>query len=109
MKVITLSLPESRIYAGLLGIAATEFARITHKDVALIRREEGKVVVTIRTLDDKAYRICEELAKRTGGKFGGHAEAASATLQDMELDKAVELVSEVIRYVSRKQYPRRMR
>jgi len=109
MKVITLSLPESRIYAGLLGIAATEFARITHKDVALIRREEGKVVVTIRTLDDKAYRICEELARRTEGKFGGHAEAASATLQDMELDKAVELVSEVIRYVSRKQHPKRMR
>ena len=108
MKVIMLSLPESRIYAGLLGIAATEFARLTHKDVALIRREEGKVVVTIRTLDDKAYRICEELAIRTGGKFGGHAEAASATLQDMELDKAIKLVSEVIKHVSRKQGPRGM-
>jgi nanoRNase/pAp phosphatase (c-di-AMP/oligoRNAs hydrolase) len=108
-KIVALNLPESRVYAGLLGIATTEFARMTRKDVILVRREEGKVVVTVRTINDRAYRICEELASRTGGRFGGHAEAASATLPDMELSEAVKIVSEVVSVVSREDRERRMR
>ncbi|MCD6324270.1 MAG: DHH family phosphoesterase, partial [Desulfurococcales archaeon] len=108
-KIVSLNLPESRVYAGLLGIATTEFARITRKDVVLIRREEGKVVVTVRTLNDKAYRVCKALAERVSGKFGGHAEAASATLPDMELKDAVKVVSEVVRDVSKEIRERRMR
>ncbi len=100
-KIVALDLSESRIYAGLLGIAATEFARMSRKDVVLIRREEGKVVVTVRTLNDRAYRICRELALKLKGRFGGHAEAASATLPDMELEKAMRSVSEVVKHVPR--------
>ncbi len=100
-KIVALDLSESRIYAGLLGIAATEFARMSRKDVVLIRREEGKVVVTVRTLNDRAYRICRELASRLKGRFGGHAEAASATLPDMGLGEAMKLVSEVVKSVPR--------
>ncbi len=108
-KVVALDLSESRIYAGLLGIAATEFARMSRKDVVLIRREEGKVVVTVRTLNDRAYRICKELAVRLGGRFGGHAEAASATLPDMSLSDAMREVSEVVRRVPREVRAARMR
>ena len=97
MKVISLDLPESRIYAGLLGIATTEFMKMYKKDVVLIRKEERKVVVTVRSVSDKAFNICKELALKLRGKFGGHAEAASTTLPDMPLNKAVNLVVEVLR------------
>lgn len=108
-KIVALNLSESRIYAGLLGVATTEFARMNRRDVVLIRREEGKVVVTVRTLNDRAYRICKELAARTGGRFGGHAEAASATLPDMDLEEAVKEVAKVIKDVPREVRNRRMR
>ncbi len=97
IKIVPLDLPESRIYAGLLGIATTEFMKMYRKDVALIRKEEKKIVVTVRSITDRAFNICRELALRLRGKFGGHAEAASTTLPDMPLDKAVSTVVEVLR------------
>ena len=101
VKVVALDLPESRIFAGLLGIAATEFAKMGRRDAVLVRREEGKVVVTVRSISDRAYRVCKELASRLGGKFGGHAEAASATLPDIELSEAVRAIVEVVKGVAR--------
>ena len=95
IKIAALDLSESRIYAGLLGIAATEFSKICKKDVILIRREEGKIVVTARSVSDRAFKICQLLSKRLKGKFGGHAEAASTTLPDMPLDNAIKLIIEV--------------
>jgi len=98
-KIASLDLPESRIFAGLLGVAATEFAKMSKSDVVLVRREEGKVVVTVRSLNDRAFRICRELASRVGGRYGGHAEAASATLPDLALREAVSIIAEVLRNV----------
>jgi len=98
-KVASLELPESRIYAGLLGIAATEFAKASKSDVVLVRREEGKVVVTARSLNDRALRFCKELARRAGGRCGGHAEAASATLPNLSLEKVISIVAEVLKHV----------
>ncbi len=98
-KIASLDLPESRIFAGLLGVAATEFAKMSKSDVVLVRREEGKVVVTVRSLNDRAFRICRELAHRVGGRYGGHAEAASATLPDLALREAVSIIAEVLRNV----------
>lgn len=100
-KIASLELPESRIFAGLLGVAATEFAKMCKSDVVLVRREEGKVVVTVRSLNDRAFRICRELAHRVGGRYGGHAEAASATLPDLDLKDAVSIIAEVLRNVPR--------
>ncbi len=108
VKIVALTLPESRVYAGLLGIASTEFARMRRKDVILVRREEGKVVVTVRTINDRAYRICKELAERTGGRFGGHGEAASATLPDMSLEEAVKEIVKVVKDVPRESRTHRM-
>ncbi len=96
-KIVSLSLPESRIFAGLLGIGTTEFARLSRNDVILIRREEDKVVITARTLSDKAFRVCKEIAKLGKGRFGGHAEAASATLPDMPVQDAVNLTIQAIK------------
>ena len=101
-KVVALDLPESRIYAGLLGIAATEFSKMCRKDVILIRKEERKAVVTVRSVTDRAFRICKALAEALKGKFGGHAEAASTTLPNLPLNDAVRLVVEVIKNVPRK-------
>ncbi len=100
-KIASLELPESRIFAGLLGVAATEFAKMSKSDVVLVRREEGKVVVTVRSLNDRAFRICRELASRIGGRYGGHAEAASATLPDLNLKEAVSIIAEVLKNVPR--------
>ena len=100
-KIASLELPESRIFAGLLGVAATEFAKMSKSDVVLVRREEGKVVVTVRSLNDRAFRICRELAYRVGGRYGGHAEAASATLPDLDLKEAVSIIAEVLKNVPR--------
>ncbi|PUA33225.1 MAG: hypothetical protein B7O98_01970 [Zestosphaera tikiterensis] len=96
-KIVSLTLPESRIFAGLLGIGTTEFARLSRNDVILIRREEDKVVVTARTLSDRAFRVCREIAKLGKGRFGGHAEAASATLPDMSIQDAVNLTVQAIK------------
>ncbi len=101
VKLIPLDLSESRIYAGLLGIASTEFAKMSKRDVVLIRREEGKVVVTVRSVTDRALRICKKLAEELNGKHGGHNEAASATLPDLSLKEAFKVVLEVVKSVPR--------
>lgn len=105
-KIVALDISESRIFAGILGIASTEFAKMSKRDVVLIRREEGKVVVTVRSMSDRAFKICKELASKLSGRYGGHAEAASATLPDISLDESVNAVKEVLKSVPK---PRRTR
>lgn len=99
--ITTLTSSESRIYAGLLGIASTEFTKEMKKDAILIREEEGKVVITIRSSRRNALTLCKVIAERLGGKFGGHVEAASATLNNTPLEKAQLGVLEVIKNVRR--------
>lgn len=96
VKITTLSLPESRIFAGLLGVGATELARLYKSDVILVRSEENKVVVTVRTLNDKALKLCRDIAKLGKGRFGGHAEAASATLPELGLQEVTDLIVGVV-------------
>ncbi len=99
--ITTLTSSESRIYAGLLGIASTEFTKEMKKDVILIREEEGKVVVTIRSSKRNALTLCKLIADRLGGKYGGHVEAASATLSNATLEKVQLGVLEVVKSVRR--------
>ncbi len=96
VKISTLSLPESRIFAGLLGVGTTELARMYKSDIILVRSEENKVVVTVRTLDDKALKLCRDIAKLGKGRFGGHAEAASATLPELSLQEVTDLIVGVV-------------
>ncbi|MEM0106322.1 MAG: hypothetical protein QXS42_05080 [Zestosphaera sp.] len=92
VKISTLTLPESRIFAGLLGIGTTELARMYKSDIVLVRREEDKVVVTVRTLNEKALKLCEGIARLGKGRFGGHAEAASTTLPGLNLQEVTDLI-----------------
>ncbi|MEM4855831.1 MAG: DHH family phosphoesterase, partial [Sulfolobales archaeon] len=99
--ITTLTSSESRIYAGLLGIASTEFTKEMKKDVILIREEEGKVVVTVRSSKRNALTLCKLIAERLGGRYGGHVEAASATLSGTALEKVQLGVLEVVKNVRR--------
>lgn len=99
--ITTLTSSESRIYAGLLGIASTEFTKEMKKDVILIREEEGKVVVTVRSSKRNALTLCKLIAERLGGKYGGHVEAASATINSTALEKVQLGVLEVVKNVRR--------
>ncbi len=91
--------PESLVYAGMFGIASSEFSKKHHKPVVLVRGEEGKIVVTIRSPDGKALELCKAIAKEMGASFyGGHREAASLTLYTNEgLDTVIEKLKEVVR------------
>jgi len=99
--IATLTIFESRIFAGLLGIATTELSKVMKSDVILIREEEDKIVVTVRSLKKRALGICKEIAERLNGKYGGHAEAASATLSRSPLEEVQLKVIEVIRNARR--------
>ncbi|MEM2444690.1 MAG: DHHA1 domain-containing protein [Sulfolobales archaeon] len=99
--ITTLTSSESRIYAGLLGIASTEFTKEMKKDVILIREEEGKVVITIRSSKRNALHLCKVIAEKLGGKYGGHVEAASATLANIPLEKVQVGILEVVKSARR--------
>jgi len=95
--LLSLKPAESRIYAGLFGIASTEAGKKIKRDIVLIRDEDGKIVVTIRSFRGKALEVCRQIiAKTSGGKYGGHSEAASATINKISLDKIVEIVRNVL-------------
>ncbi len=99
--ITTLSASESRIYAGLLGVASTELARETRSDIILVREEEGKVVITVRSNKREALTICRLVAEKLNGKYGGHPEAASATLSNKSLVEVQQAILEVIKSVRR--------
>jgi len=79
---------ESRLFAGLFGIASTELSKKLKKDVVMIRDEESKVVVTVRSFRGRALQYCRALVETLGGgKYGGHREAASATLVKRSIEE----------------------
>lgn len=88
--IYPLTLAESRIYAGLIGIASTEVAKKENLDIVIVREEESKVVVTVRSLKGNALRISEFVANEFNGRHGGHNEAASATLPKVDTKKIIE-------------------
>ncbi|NPA97713.1 MAG: hypothetical protein GXO32_08965 [Crenarchaeota archaeon] len=101
--VSSFTAPESLVYAGMFGIASSEFSKKHHKPVVLVRGEEGKIVITIRSPDGKALDLCRAIAEAMGASFyGGHREAASLTLYTSEsLDKVVAKLKEVVKRFAR--------
>ena len=99
---------ETRIFAGLFGIAATEITRKFNKDSILVRKEEGKIVVTIRSPRGLALNYCKAITSRFGGKYGGHREAASATLPEVNLDEVIKSLTTIVDQVSKSEATRDM-
>jgi single-stranded DNA-specific DHH superfamily exonuclease len=92
---------ESMIYAGLFGIASTEFIKKFKIPMLLIREEEKKFVVTARSVDGKALEFCKAFAseykEELNAIYGGHKEAASLTIRASKtLPELVQLVKEFI-------------
>ncbi|MEM1683571.1 MAG: DHH family phosphoesterase [Ignisphaera sp.] len=83
--IATFTLPESLIFAGLFGIASSEYMKKVKRSVILIREEEDKFVITIRSTEKKALEACDKLVNHIDsgfkGVFGGHKEAASLTIR----------------------------
>lgn len=88
--------PESRLFAGLFGIASTEISRRARKDVVLVRDEGSKVVVTVRSSRGNALNYCKALVDSLGGKYGGHREAASATIPGRSFDEVIRRARELL-------------
>lgn len=88
---------ESRIYAGLFGVASTEASKKFNKDIVLVREENSKVVITIRSLSGRALDLCKTIISEIStGRYGGHREAASATIDNGSLSEIVEIVRRVL-------------
>ncbi len=88
---------ESRLFAGLFGIATTELCKRLGRDVVLIRDEEKKVVITIRSIEGRALQYCKAIVGALGrGKYGGHREAASITLTQKRLDEVLRKVRDTL-------------
>ncbi len=63
----------------------------------MIRDEDSKIVVTIRSFRGIALDLCRKIVQRTsGGKFGGHSEAASATINGESLREVVDIVKSIL-------------
>ena len=92
---------ESIVYAGLFGIASSEYVKKSKNSLLLIREEEKKIVITIRSVDGKALEFCKHFAeygKELNVIYGGHREAASITIKSPKsLNEVVSLVKEFIR------------
>ncbi len=95
--IVAFTAAESLIYAGMFGIASSEFAKKHHRPIVVIRGEEGKIVITVRSPEGRALELCKAIAENLGASFyGGHREAASLTLYSTE---DVELVVEKLKNV----------
>uniref|UniRef100_A0A7J2U108 DHH family phosphoesterase n=1 Tax=Ignisphaera aggregans TaxID=334771 RepID=A0A7J2U108_9CREN len=92
---------ESVIYAGLFGIASTEFIKKYKMSIVLIREEEKKFVVTVRSVNGKALEFCKALSneyrEELSAIYGGHKEAASLTIRtNRSLTELTQIVKELI-------------
>jgi len=100
--VATFTSAESLIFAGLFGVAASEYSKRRKVPVAIVRKEQGKTVVTIRSHERQALALSRHLSSALGGiAFGGHVEASSVTLPDLDVNRVVE---EISRYVCRENH-----
>lgn len=84
-SIATFSAAESIIYAGLFGIASSEYIKKTKQPIVIVREEEEKIVVTVRSLNEQALEFCKSFASTYGNDiniiYGGHREAASMTIK----------------------------
>jgi hypothetical protein len=100
LKLSFLSLPVSRAFAGLIGVAATELSKAYRKTVVLVREEQDKVVVTVRSAERWALELSKAISESLGGVYGGHAEASSITLGKEPLEvvvgKLIKLIEPLI-------------
>ncbi|MCS7112099.1 MAG: DHHA1 domain-containing protein [Ignisphaera sp.] len=95
------TITESLIFAGLFGIASSEYIKKSKYPIVLLREEEDKAVITVRSAEGKALDFCKNLAQqlpqKMEGVYGGHREAASLTIKNYEsLDKLRSTVREFI-------------
>ncbi len=93
---------ESLIFAGLFGIASSEYIKKYKYPIVLLREEEDKAVVTVRSAEGKALEFCKNLAQwlsqKVEGVYGGHKEAASITIRNYEsLEKLKNILKEYIK------------
>jgi len=97
-RVVAFTAAQSLIYAGMFGIASSEYAKKYRKPIVVVRGEEGKIVITVRSPEGKALELCRVIAEKLGASFyGGHREAASLTLYSVDnLDNVVEKLKKVI-------------
>jgi single-stranded DNA-specific DHH superfamily exonuclease len=100
LKLSFLSLPVSRAFAGLIGVAATELSKAYRKTVVLVREEQDKVVITVRSAERWALELSKAISESLGGVYGGHAEASSITLGKEPLEvvvgKLIKLIEPLI-------------
>lgn len=96
VRMSFLSLPLSRAFAGLIGVAATELSKAYRKSVILIREEQEKIVITIRSVQRDALELSQSIAKSLSGVYGGHAEASSITIGREPLSKVVDSIIKVL-------------
>lgn len=99
--IVSFTLPESLIFAGLFGIASSEYMKKAKRSVVIIREEEDKIVVTVRSTKKEALALCQAIANSIDSKakstFGGHREAASLTVRKIySLDELRKIVEDVI-------------
>ncbi len=88
---------ESRLFAGLFGIATTEMSKKLKRDVVMVRDEEKKVVITVRSIEGRALQYCRAIIEALGGgKYGGHREAASVTITQRGLDEVLNKVRDTL-------------
>jgi len=80
IKMSFLDLPMSRAFAGIIGVAATELSKAYRKGIVLIREEQDKVVITVRSARRDALELSKQIASSLKGVYGGHAEASSITI-----------------------------
>jgi len=93
---------ESRLFAGLFGIASTELSKKLKRDVILVRNEDDKIVVTIRSTKGRALQYCKTLVEALGGgKYGGHREAASATLAKRDVLEVIARIRDLVWEIQR--------
>ena len=98
--IVSFTSAESLIYAGLFGIAASEYMKRHRKPLVIIRSESGKkIVITVRSSEGLALELCRAISERINDAFyGGHREAASLTIYgEMDLDTVRNAVEDAIK------------
>lgn len=94
--------PETLIFAGLFGIASSEYMKRMKRSIALIREEDDKIVVTIRSAKKRALDLCHAISNNIDDKiksmFGGHKEAASLTIKKIySLEEVEKIVEDIVK------------
>jgi len=102
-RIAVFTSAESIIYAGLFGVAASEYVKRFRRPIVIVRDEGRKIVVTVRSAEGRALDLCRCIASEIENtSYGGHKEAASATIfSSIPLEKVVDVVSKAIQKLGR--------